>query len=177
MPRCGLARHHFGQPQLAFEHLFDHFADAGGAAALVLVAVVFPRYRDGVERAAVGGGVDLGVDDVGARGRAGARDDRQQPGMVGRKDRQFGDAARLVEADIDRELVAGLFARPQKPRVADLARQFDLEPVGRIMPGDIGVEFGVLPFGEGGAEFGCATAMRCARFTSEKPPVKTGSVS
>src|SRR5437660_224113 len=83
---------------------------AGGATSLVLVAVVFPSNRDGVERAAVGGGVDLRVDDVGARGRAGPRNDRQQPGMVGGQNRQFGDAACLVEADIDRKLVAGLFA-------------------------------------------------------------------
>ena len=73
--------------------------------------------------------------------------------MVHRQDGQFGDAARLVEADIDRELVAGLFAGPQEPRMADFARQFDLEPVGRILPADIGVEFGFRPFGEGGAEF------------------------
>ncbi len=37
--------------------------------------------------------------------------------------------------------------------VADLARQLDLEPVGRIVPADIGVELGLRPFGEGGAEF------------------------
>ena len=64
----------------------------------------------------------------------------KQPGMVDRQDRQFGDAARLVEADIDRELVAGLLAGAHEARVADLARQIDLEPVGRIVPRDIGVE-------------------------------------
>ena len=157
----GAARHHFGQPQFAFQHLLDHLADPRRAPALVLVAVVFPRDRDGVERAAVGGGVDLRVDDVGAGRGAGAGDDRQQPGMVGREDRQFGDAARLVEADIDRELVAGLFAGAHEARMADLARQFDLEPVGRIVPRDIGVELLLRPFGEGGAEFATAPP-RCA---------------
>ena len=149
----GAPRHHFGQPQLAFQHVLDHFADPGRAPSLVLVAVVFPRYRDGVERAAVGGGVDLGVDDIGARRSAGAGDDRQQPGMIAGENGQLGDAARLVEADIDRELVFGLFAGLQEAGMADLARQFDLEPVGRIVPADIGVEFGFRPFGEGGAEF------------------------
>ena len=74
--------------------------------------------------------------------------------MVGREYRQFGDGARLVEADIDRELVVGLFAGADEARLADFSLQVDLEPVGRIMPPDIGVEFGFRPFGEGGAEFG-----------------------
>jgi len=119
LPRLAFApRHHFGQPQLAFQHLLDHFADPGGSASLVLVAVVFPRDRDGVERAAIGGRIDLRVDDVGAGGRAGARDDRQQPGVVGGQDRQFGDAARLVEADVDREFVAGLLTGADETGVA-----------------------------------------------------------
>ena len=45
------------------------------------------------------------------------------------------------------------FAGADEARVADLARQLDLEPVGRIVPADIGVELGFRPFGEGGAEF------------------------
>ena len=73
--------------------------------------------------------------------------------MVDRQDGQFGDAAGLVEADIDRQLVAGLFAGAQEAGVAELARQFDLEPIRRIMPRDIGVEFLLRPFGEGGAKF------------------------
>ena len=97
--------------------------------------------------------------------------------MIGGEYGQFGDAARLVEADIDRQLVAGLFAGAEEAGMADLARQLDLEPVRRIVPADIGVEFLLRPFGERVAEFACATAMRWARFTSEKPPVSTGSVS
>ncbi len=38
----GAPRHHFGQPQFAFEHVLDHVADSGGAPAFVFVAVVFP---------------------------------------------------------------------------------------------------------------------------------------
>src|SRR3569833_2247148 len=74
--------------------------------------------------------------------------------MVRRQDREFGDGARRIEADIDRELVAGVLAGAYEARVAYLARQLDLEPVGRIMPADIGVELGLRPFGEGDAEFG-----------------------
>ena len=118
-------------------------ADARGAARLVLVAIEFARDRDGVERAAVGGGVDLRVDDVGAGRRAGAGDDRQQPGMVGRQDGQLGHAARLVEADIDRERCGRPVRLARRKRAwRDLARQIDLEPVGRIVPRDIGVELG-----------------------------------
>jgi len=60
--------------------------------------------------------------------------------MIHRQNGELGNAARLVEADIDRELVAGLFAGAQEAGMPDLARQFDLEPVRRIMPRDIGVE-------------------------------------
>src|SRR3569833_4322688 len=74
--------------------------------------------------------------------------------MVRRQDREFGDGARRIEADIDRELVAGVLAGAYEARVAYLARQLDLEPVGRILPADIGVELGLRPFGEGDAEFG-----------------------
>ena len=68
--------------------------------------------------------------------------------MVGREDRQFGDAARFVEADIDCELVAGLLAGAQEAGMADLARQIDLEPVRRIVPRDVGVELLLRPLGE-----------------------------
>src|SRR5262245_41515648 len=52
-----------------------------------------------------------------------------------------------------RQLVVGLLAVADESRVTDLVRQVDLEPVGRIVPADIGVELRVVPFGEGGAEF------------------------
>src|SRR5439155_3161326 len=121
------------------------------APSLVLVAVVFPGDRDGIERASVGGRVDLRVNDVGAGRRAGARNDRQQPWMVGREDRQLCNAAGLVETDIDRELVACLFAGADEARLADLPLQIDLEPVGGIVPPDIGVELSFRPLVERGA--------------------------
>ena len=74
--------------------------------------------------------------------------------MVHGEDRQLGDAARRIEADIDRELMAGILARAHEAGVADLARQLDLEPVGRIVPADIGVELVLGPIGEGVAELG-----------------------
>ena len=97
--------------------------------------------------------------------------------MIGGKDRQLGDAAPLIEADVDVELLAASFAGAQEARVPDLVPEIDLEPVGRIMPDNVGVELMVGPFGESGTELGLAAAMRCARLTSEKPPVSTGSVS
>src|SRR3954470_18597349 len=74
--------------------------------------------------------------------------------MVDGENRQLGDAARLVEADIDRQLVAGGFAGAQEAGVANLAAELDLEPVRRIVPGDVGVELRLRPFGEADAEFG-----------------------
>ena len=112
-----------------------------GAAFLVLVAVEFARQRNGVERAAVGGGVDLRVDDVGAGHRAGAGDDRQQPGMIGREHGELGHRALGVESDRRwRGALPASSAARTKLRVLDLVRQIDLEPIGRIELGDIGVE-------------------------------------
>ena len=73
--------------------------------------------------------------------------------MVLRENRQLGDATRLVEADIDRELVAGFFARAQKTRVALLAAKIDLQPIRRIVPRYVRIENNVRPFGERRAEF------------------------
>jgi hypothetical protein len=88
--RRGALRHGFRQPHLAFEHVLDHVADSCCTAAFVVVAVVFPGDRDGVERAAIGRGVDLRVDDVGAGRGACAGDDRQQA----RDGRRRGSSAR-----------------------------------------------------------------------------------
>jgi len=59
----------------AFQYVLDHLTDPGRAAALVLVAVVFSGDRDGIEREAVGGGVDLRVDDI-------APAEAQAPAMI-----------------------------------------------------------------------------------------------
>ena len=59
-----------------------------------------------------------------------------------------------IEADVDGELAWPPFARAHEARMRDLAAEIDLEPVGRIVPRDIGVELTLGPFGEAGAEFG-----------------------
>ena len=46
--------------------------------------------------------------------------------MIYGQDRELGHATCLVEADIDCQLVAGLFAGAHEAGVADLSRQFDL---------------------------------------------------
>jgi len=97
--------------------------------------------------------------------------------MIGREDGQFGDAARFIEADIDCQLVAGLFAGAQEAGMADLARQFDLEPVRGIVPRDVGIEFLLRPLGELCAKFRLRRRDALRAMTSEKPPVSTGSVS
>jgi len=48
--------------------------------------------------------------------------------MIGCEDGQFGDPARFVKADIDRELMAGLFAGAQKARMADFGGPVRPEP-------------------------------------------------
>src|SRR5207248_124501 len=63
-------------------------------------------------------------------------------------------AACLVETDIDRELVATLFAGADESGLADLAAEINLEPVGRIVSRDIGVDLIARPLGKGCAEFG-----------------------
>ena len=71
--RRALAVHEVGDLHLALERPLDRFGDPLGPAQLVLVPVEGARQDDGVERHAVRGGEDLRVDDVAARGRAGAR--------------------------------------------------------------------------------------------------------
>ena len=61
------------------------FRDADGAAQLVLVLGEFAADEDRVEGEAVRRREDLGIDDVGAGGGAGAGDDRQEPRMIGRR--------------------------------------------------------------------------------------------
>ena len=74
--------------------------------------------------------------------------------MVGREHGQLGDAARRVEADAGGEPLAGRFGGAHEAGVRDLVRQIDLEPVGRIVAGDIGVELLRRPIRHLGAELG-----------------------
>ena len=81
-----------------------------GAAQLVLVALEGAGDEDRVERAAVDGGEDLRVDDVGAGRRAGAGDDREQARMVRREHGELGHAAEGVGRDLGRERCAPAFS-------------------------------------------------------------------
>src|SRR3984957_20858335 len=80
--------HPLGQLYVAVQRALDRIGDADGAPSLVVVELELARHRYGVEREPVGGGEDLRVDDVGAGGRAGAGDDREQPGMGGGEPRE-----------------------------------------------------------------------------------------
>ena len=171
------ARDDFGQPDLAAQRLLDGVGDAARRGAPRPRPFEFARHRDGVEREPVGRGVDLRVDDVGARHRAGAGDDRQQPRMVGREHRQLGHAARRVEADRGRERLALLRLSRRKRACATLCGEIDLQPIGRIMPRDIASRSAAGQSFISARNSACAIATRRSRSTSEKPPVSTGSVS
>ena len=111
-------------------------------------------------------------------GGAGAGDDRQQPGMVGRDHREFGDAAEGVGRHFGRERMHFHRAGVQQQRVLDFVRQIDLEPIGRIMPRRIVGEFVVRPGRQLVAQFVLAiAATRRLRSTEEWPPASTTSVS
>ncbi len=138
------------------------------------------RDEDGVERQAVGGGEDLRVDDVGARRRAGAGDDRQQAGMVLRRHGEFGDAAEAVGRDLGGRASACSFsAACRKSACLMLARQVHLQPVGRIVAGDIGVDLGVRPGRQARRSSSCArfTRWRAIDRPSARRPARSRSPS
>jgi len=56
--------------------------------------------------------------------------------MVGRQNRQLGDARISSKPTLIASLWAGLSLARDEARLADLARQLDLEPVGRVVPAD-----------------------------------------
>ena len=56
-----------------------------------------------VQRHAVGGGEDMGVDDADARKRQGTRHLHEQARMVGGVEQQLGAGAELVGAEVDRQ--------------------------------------------------------------------------
>ena len=98
--------------------------------------------------------------------------------MVGRKQRELRHAALGIERDRCREAFVGVFGGAHEIGVLDLVWQIDLEPIGRIMLGDIGFEPLRRPDRSSPSRNSfCAMATRWARLTSEKPPVSTGSVS
>ena len=74
--------------------------------------------------------------------------------MVGRQHGEFGHPARGRKRHRGRERLSGLRRRAQKTRMGDFLRQIDLEPIGRMMQRDIGVDLGRRPVAELGAELG-----------------------
>ena len=84
---------------LALQQLLDRIDDAGGADLFVLVGGEGAAQAEGVEGAAVAGRKDLRADDRGFAHGAGAGDQRQQPRMVGRIERDLGDALEGLDAD------------------------------------------------------------------------------
>ena len=133
------------QPQGAAQRLLHRLGDAFGAAQFVGVFWEGARHRDDVEREAVGGGEDLRVDDVGARRRAGAGEQRQEARMVDGQHRDLGDAAIGVGRHLRFERAHLHFREAQESGVLHLAREIDLEPVVGIVPRRIGVEIGIGP--------------------------------
>src|SRR5437588_11048310 len=74
--------------------------------------------------------------------------------MIRREYGELGDAARGVEADRGRKLLAGRLGGAHETGVAEFVRQVDLEPVRRIVPLDVTVERVGWPIRKRGAEFG-----------------------
>ena len=132
-PRLALALggDHLGQPHGAGKRLLDEVADAPGAALLVGLVVELAGDEDRVERLAVGGGVDLRVDDVGAGNGAGAGDHRQEPRMIRGEHRDLGDRLEGAAGDAGGERAACRVGLADEVRVGDLARQVDAQPIGR----------------------------------------------
>ena len=77
--------------------------DALAAPLLVDVVVEGAADDDRVERAAVGGGEDLRIDDVGVACRAGAGDDGEEPRMVRREHGQLGRRLERHRPDLEGE--------------------------------------------------------------------------
>ena len=61
--------------------------------------------------------------------------------MVRCEDRELGHAARGVELDGRGELLAAVLGRTHEAGVLDLLGQIDLEPIGRILARDIGLDY------------------------------------
>ncbi len=152
--RCDLRADDLGHPDGARQRLLDQVADAAGAAQFVGLVVELAVDEDGIERAAVGGGEDLGVDDVAAGGGAGAGDDRQQPGMVGGEDGDLGDALEGMGGGGGGERAPGLVGIADERGVGELVGQIDAQPVGRIVALEVGGALARRPVGERLGEFG-----------------------
>src|SRR5438045_7189135 len=74
--------------------------------------------------------------------------------MIRREYGELGDAARGLETDRGRKLLAGRLGGAHETGVAELVPQVDLEPVRRIVPLEVTVERIGRPVRKRGAEFG-----------------------
>ena len=123
----------FVEPDASLQRLLDQRGDALAAPHLVLVGVEGAADDDGIERAAVGGGEDLRVDDVGVAGRAGAGDDGEEARMVGREHGQLGRALECHRPDLEGELQASAVGAAHELGVAHLPLLVDAQPIGGIV--------------------------------------------
>ena len=110
-------------------------------------SVEFASQQEGVEREAVARGRDLGADDVGAVCRAGAGKQREQPRVVGREDREFGDGGKRVRHGIGDEFAVFMLRATDKASVARLLGGLRAQPIVGIVPIDEVFDFGARPVG------------------------------
>jgi hypothetical protein len=98
------------QPEAARQRLLDQHRQPRQAVRRVEGAARRVLHPEGVERHAVGHGVDARIDDGGARDGQRAGDAAEQARMVGAVDRDLGDRARLDHRGAERSA-----ARPPAP--------------------------------------------------------------
>ena len=68
--------------------------------------------------------------------------------MIGGCDREFGNAAEPVGCDLCRHGMHVTLSGQQKAGMAGAVLLIDFQPIGRIMPPDIGIDFGIGPAGQ-----------------------------
>ena len=128
---------------------------------------------------AVGGREDLRVDDVAARGRAGAGDDGEQARVVGRQDGELGHAPERVGLDLGGDGAAGMLRLAARSGACfSSPGRLDLQPVGRVVARRVGLELRVATSRAAprAALLRQADPLR-ARRSAEWPPPSTTSVS
>src|SRR5262245_28638400 len=67
---------------------------------------------------------------------------------------ELGNAARSIKGNLRGKVFSGRLGCAHEASVTELVRQVNLEPIGRIVPLEISVEFGRRPVRELGAELG-----------------------
>ena len=147
---------------LALQQLLDGLDDAVGADLLVLVGGEGAAQPEGVERLAVAGRKDLRADDRGFAHGAGAGDQRQQPRMVGRIERDFSDALEGLDADRAGEGLVRVIGGADHLGVLELQLELGAQPVVIVVARHVGLELGPRPGDERLFEIGLG-ARRCGR--------------